>query len=269
MGHRLSSYGAQLLLVALACVFVIVPQAALAQETLTARLLPHGAVSISSGDRPLATLSLNAHGPDWKHVDQDAATAEASGDRELMRFLGTLPVPNTDDGAIRFAETIEPRANGLVADYVLGPTQAMQLNGLHISLLMPAEALVGRTIRVHPPAAKGPTAQADAPEKVQGIALPAHLDEKGWQLFTGPASKVEIAPGTDDAITVAPLAFEPTMEGMAEPPIFAVQDLRKWDQDTIEVRLSLVMADKGTWLSAWDKMHAAASISFVRELRWP
>jgi hypothetical protein len=87
-------------------------------------------------------------------------------------------------------------------------------------------------------------------------------------LFTGPVTRVEIAPGTAQAITLVPSPPGPSEEGLVEPPVLVVQDLRKWDQDLIEVRLSLVNADAGQWLSAWDKLHVALSISFARELRW-
>lgn len=240
------------------------PCTALAQGALTAKLAPQGTVTVLSGETVVATLSLNAHGPEWAHVDQPAATASAADAQEGGGRVtqGTLPVPNTDEGAIRFWQTIIPTPNGLSADYLLGATQPLALNGLHVSLLLPVETLSGKTIAVWPLQQGAP---AEEPEE---IAVPAQLDTKQWQLFSGPASKVVVCPGTDDAITIVPTAFEPNEVGAGEPPVFFVQDLRRWDHDQVEVRLSLVNADNGQWLTAWDKLHIAVDVTFARGLSW-
>jgi len=240
------------------------PRVALAQGTLIARLTPQGAVTVLSGETVVATLSLNAHGPEWTHVEQSEATASAADAQEGGGRVtqGTLPVPNTDEGAIRFWQTITPTPNGLSADYLLGATQPLALNGLHVSLLLPVEALAGKTVVVWP-LEKGVT--ADKPEE---LTVPAQLDAKQWQLFSGPASKIVVAPGTDEAITIVPTAFEPNEVGAGEPAFFFVQDLRRWDHDQVEVRLSLVNADNGQWLTAWDKLHIALDVTFARGVSW-
>jgi hypothetical protein len=255
-----------------ACFFLIAmgSHVACAQDALTAKLLPQGAINIMSGEKLLATLSLNAHGPEWKHVDQAEATATVrdadEGPAKVVQ--GTLPVPNTEGGAIRFVETVTPATEGLLAEYVLGATKALTLNGLQVSLLLPTDTFAGKTVIIHTWDAQAGWPGAAPTEKVQEIALPEQLDAEKWQLFTGPASKIEIAAGTDDAITLVPKVPEPEEGEAAQPALFVIQDLRKWDQDTIEVRLFVVMDDKGKQVSAWDKLHVALGLTFARELQW-
>lgn len=245
------------------------PGVALAQSALRAEVLPQGSVRVALDGATLATLSLNAHGPEWKQADQPEATATVSSPGEDHKWVvqGTLPVPNTDGGAIRFVETVQPAANGFVADYVVGPTEALALNGLHVSLLLPVAAYAGKPVVVHALPAK--VAGAAAPSAtLQELVLPAQVDAAKWQLFTGAASKAEVAPGTAQAVTLLARAFEPTDEATPEPPVFAVQDLRRWEHDQIEVRLSLISSDAGRWLSPWDKLHVAVEVSFAQPLGW-
>jgi hypothetical protein len=264
--HVLRSRAVYLLLASPVLV-VLGSSSAGAQDTLTAAVSPQGTVTISSGDQPLATLSLNAHGPDWKHVDQSAskATATAADGGRTRLVSGTLPVPDTDGGAIRFAERLEFATDGLSADYLLGPTEGLTLDGLHVSLLLPTQAFAGQPIVLHTPPASG--AADGATGEVKRLTLPAKLGDGQWQLFTGPVTQVEIAPGTPQAITLVLAPPDPGEQGLAEPPVLVVQDLRKWDQDVLEVRLSLVNADDGQWLAAWDKLRVALSVTFARELR--
>lgn len=243
-------------------------EVALAQPALRAEVLPQGSVRVALDGVALATLSLNAHGPDWKQADQPEATATVSArPGHGWEVRGTLPVPNTDGGAIRFVETVQPSANGFVADYVMGPTEALALNGLHVSLVLPIATYGGKPAAVHVLPVRG-DGQTAADAAAQELVLPEKLDSAKWQLFGGKANKVEVASGTAQAVTLTARAFEPTDEGTAEPPIFAVQDLRRWEHDQIEVRVSLINADTGRWLSPWDKLHVAVEVSFAQQPVW-
>jgi hypothetical protein len=266
MRRHLRGYKAFLAFVASALLVVTGSQMVCAQGTLTAELLPQGGVSVMAGGKLLALFSLSAHGPEWKHADQPQATAtvrEADpGPGEVVE--GTLPVPSTDGGAVKFVETVIPRDRGFSADCILGVTQALTLNGLQVSLLLPTDRFAGKTIVVH-----GPPAGAEAAaEEPVSLTVPGRLDEEKWQLFAGPASKIEIAAGTDDSITIAPRPPEAKKGEVAAPTTFLVQDLRKWDQDMIEVRLYLIMEDKGKQVAVEDKLHAALDLIFARELQW-
>jgi hypothetical protein len=254
-----------------ACLLLAVtPFVAHAQDALTAKVLPQGGVSVKLGEWPLWTLSLNAHGPGWQHVDQASSTATvtALGDEVGVVIKGTLPVPSTDGGALLFVETLRPIEKGVRADYVLGATKALSLNGLHVSLLMPMATFTGETIKVHPVPVKAEGGEAAPAVPAREITVPEQLDQQGWQLYVGPAGKIEVSAGTDCAVTVTATVFEPTEQGVAAPPVFAVQDLRRWDQDTLEVRISLVNSDTGQLLSVGDKLRVALEVRFAGELQW-
>jgi len=53
-----------------------------------------------------------------------------------------------------------------------------------------------------------------------------------------------------------------------ELPRFVIQGLRKWDQDVFEVRLILIMDDKGKQVSAEDTANVELTITFARGLGW-
>jgi hypothetical protein len=254
-----------------------------AQEGLTAKLLAQGGITIMSGGETVAKLSLNAHGPQWSHADQILATAATRNAEEGGKIVeGFLPVPNTDGGAIRFAETLQPTDDGFAVSYKLSFIQAMTLNGLQVSLLLPAKAFAGQGIALHAPQAEavgeaGDEAPAAAAPTL--ITLPAQMDGENWQLATAPAGKVEIAPGTPRAITLVPKLPE-TAEGEGDrlqeaapgaarkAPFLVVQDLRKWEQDVFEVRLVLVMSEEGQEMAADEVLEAGLELTFASELSW-
>jgi hypothetical protein len=260
---------ALLALVTWSVLIVLGSQVVCAQDALTAKLLPQGGVNIMSGEKPLATLSLNAHGPEWKHVDQAEATATVKeadpGPGKIVE--GTLPVPGTDGGAVHFVETIGPTAKGFSADYTLGVTKALALNGLQVSLLLPTSMFAGKTIVVHTRPAAPAGGEAAADETVS-VTLPEQLDAEKWQLAASPASKIEIAAGADDAITLVPKVPAPKEGEAPQLPMFVIQDLRKWDQNMVEVRLFLIMDDNGKQVAEEDKMHVALDLTFAHELQW-
>lgn len=229
------------------------------QNALSAKLSAQGGIRVMAGEKLLATLSLNAHGPAWKNVDQAAATAlirdAETGPAKVVE--GSLPVPDTDGGAVRFVETIAPAEKGFTVAYGLGYTKAMTLNGLQVSLLLSAEAFAGKSVILHMPG-----------EKPREVPLPEKLNGDKWQLGDGIVSSVEIAPGTDSAITIAPRLPEAKPGEKPQSPRFIVQDLRKWDKDVFEVRLVLVFDEKGKQVSAEDKANTEFRITFARPLQW-
>jgi hypothetical protein len=252
------------LLVALLLLIGFGTQIVCAQDALTAKLLAQGGVKVMAGDKLLATLSLNAHGPAWKHVDQPAATAVVrdaeTGPARIVE--GSLPVPDTDGGAVRFVETVKPVEKGFSVAYSLGYTKAMALNGLQVSLLLPAEVFGGKSVVLHAPG-EGDAAADRATE----VALPEQLSAEKWQLATSPATKVEIAPGTENAITIAPKVPEAEAGAKVQLPKFIVQDLRKWDQNVFEIRLILIYDEKGKQVTAEDKANTELSVTFARALQ--
>ena len=257
------------LLVALLLLIGFGTQIVCAQDALSAKLLAQGGIKVMAGDKVMATLSLNAHGPAWKHADQPAATAiikdAETGPAKTVE--GSLLVPDTDGGAVQFVETVTPAEKGFTVAYSLGYTKAMTLNGLQVSLLLPADVFAGNAVVLYAPGEKPAEGEAAA-DKATEVPLPEKLDWEKWQLATGQASKIEIAQGTDNAITIAPKLPEPKEGAKVALTRFVVQDLRKWDQNVFEVRLILIMDDKCKQVSAEDKANIELSITFARPLQW-
>mgnify|MGYP005837099891 CR=1 FL=1 len=243
-----------------------------AQDGLTAKLLAQGGVTVMSGGETLAKLSLNAHGPEWVHADQILATAATRAVEGGKLVEGFLPVPNTDGGAIRFAETLQPTESGFRVGYRLSFVKAITLNGLQISLLLPATAFSGQRVVLHTvppePVEAEDEAAVEAKPQMQTVMLPARLDAGKWQLATLPALKIEIAPGTARPITITPRLPEVAESEAAKPPVFVVQDLRQWEQDVFEVRLVLVMTDEGQAMAADESLEAGLELAFADELTW-
>lgn len=269
--HR-CPYGksAPALLVVLLVLAVLACAAASAQDALTARLLPQGGITIMSGEKLLATLSLNAHGPEWKHADQPAATdvvVKAADPGPGSVVEGSIPVPNTQGGTIRFVETVKPGPQGLTVGYTVGFNQAMTLNGLQVSLILPTDVYAGNTIAIRAPAPPPAEGEAAAP-KTLSVALPEQFEEEKSQLAAAPGSSIEIAAGTPNAITVTP-KLSGAKEGEAVLlPRFIVQDLRKWERSVFEVRLVLIMDDQGKPVAADEKMTVALDLAFAGAVQW-
>ena len=256
--------GRSVLTLLLASLFLIVfaLPAAFGQDPVVAKVGPRGALVLMSGDRALATLTLNAHGAGWKHVEQDDATAALKDlDPGPGRVCeGNLAVPDTDGGAVRFREVVRPIEKGLSLAYELGFSKALSLNGLQVSLYLSPDAYAGKEVAITSPAAQ------DQAAAVTRITLPAEVDQQKWQLGMAAADKVEIAAGTDQAITLTPKL--PQVEGKAaQPAMFIVQDLRRWNTNAFEIRWFLIMDDKGKQVTADEAPGVAFTLGFPRELR--
>ena len=219
-----------------------------AQETLSAKLDASGMVRVTRGDVELAMIELNAHGPEWKHAPQASATAEVSDlpDQAGKRFVGTLPIANTDGGAIRFTESVKPLPQGLQLEYDISMTRAMKLNGLQVSICLPVAQYAGKEVVV---------AQPEGEPQIVG--LPQEQQAQRFVLWTGEGAKVEVAKGTDEAVT---------MELRAATDV-VIQDLRQWDRPTYEIRFPAIMEDQGRDVAAEDKFHLDLTVTFAAPVK--
>ncbi|MFQ6131013.1 MAG: hypothetical protein ACE5R4_03180 [Armatimonadota bacterium] len=222
-----------------------------AQEALTANLHASGMVRVAKGDVELAMIELNAHGPQWQHAPQATATATVSDlpDQAGKEFVGTLPIPNTDGGAIQYTETVKALPQGLQLEYDLAMTTAMKLNGLQFSICLPVAQYAGKEVLVAQP--EGET---------QIVGLPQQQGQR-FVLWTGEGAKAEAAKGTDQAITVE----------LRAPADVVIQDLRQWDRPTFEIRFPAIMEDQGRDVAAEDKFHLDLTVTFAApvKLEWP
>ena len=208
-------------------------------QELSATLHASGMVRVARGDVELAMIELNAHGPGWKHAPQVSATAEVSDlpDQAGKRFVGTLPVPNTNGGALEFTESVRALPQGFELEYDLGITAAMKLNGLQLSLLLPAAQYAGKDLLVTHPEADPRT-----------VSFP---QEQTFQLWSGEGAKIEVAKGTDEALTIELRAAGDVV----------VQDLRRWDVPSFEIRFYAIMQDEGREVTAEDKFHLDLTVT--------
>jgi len=219
------------------------PPVPTAQEPLSAKLHASGMVRITRGDVELALIELNAHGPQWKHAPQASAAAEVSDlpGRAGKRFVGTLPVPNTDGGALKFAESVKALPQGLALEYDLGLTKAMKLNGLQVSLLLPAAQYAGKELLI---------ARPDGEPEI--ASLPQEQEGQTFQVWSGEGARIEAAKGTDAAITIELRAAADVV----------VQDLRRWGSPAFEIRFPAIMQDEGRDVAADDRFHLDLTVTF-------
>ena len=218
---------------------------------LTAKLDPSGMIQLTRGAVELAMIELNAHGAEWKHAPQATATAQASTlpNGAGRRFVGTLPVPNTDGGAIRFTETIRLLPQGFRLEYDLGVTKAMKLDGLQLSLNLPVAAYAGKSVAI-----------GQLQGEPQGVTLPPEKQEKAeqtFQLWSGEGARVEVAKDTDASLTAE----------LRAPTDLVIQDLRKWGTNVFEIRFPAIMEDPGRDVAADDKFHLDLTITFATPVK--
>ena len=226
-----------------------VASASWAQETLSAKLDASGMVRVTRGDVELATIELNAHGPAWQHAPQASATAEMGElpDQAGKRLVGTLPVPNTDGGAIRFIESVKPLPQGVQLEYDLSMTGPMRLNGLQLSVLLPVAQYVGKEVVI---------AQPEGEPQIVGLPQEQPPQQR-FLLWTGEGAKIEAAKGTDEAVTIE----------LRAPADAVVQDLRPWDNPNFEIRLPAIMEDQGRDVGADDKFHLDLTVTFAAPVK--
>jgi hypothetical protein len=247
-GESMSRLQVGMLFVSSAVAVLLAASGSWAQDALSAKLDPSGMIQVIKGDAELAMIELNAHGPDWKHAPQASATAEVSDlpDQAGKRFVGTLPIPNTNGGAIKFTESVKTVPQGLQLEYDLSMAEAMKLNGLQLSVCLPVAQYGGKELVI---------AQADG--EPQTATLPQEQRKQTFQVWSGEGAKVEAAKGTDEAVTVE----------LRAPTDVVVQDLRQWEQPVFEIRFPAIMEDQGRDVTADDKFHLDLTITFAAPVR--
>ncbi len=228
----------------LAACLILAASATWAQEALTAKPHASGAIHVTRGDVELAMIELNAHGPAWQHVSQEIGTADFSvlPDQNGARFVGTLPVPGTEGGAIEYTQSVTQLSQGLRIEYDLAMSQTMRLNGLQVSINLPVGQYGGKEVMV---------SQPHGDPKIAG--LPAEMIEGRTQIWSGQGAKVEVGQGTEDAITIQLRAAADVL----------VQDLRQWEHQIFEIRFPAIMEDQGREVSAEDRFHLDLTVTFA------
>jgi len=219
-----------------------------AQEALLVKVEPSGLVRVTRGGVEMAVIELNAHGPQWKHAPQDTAKAEV---RELVegmgrRVVGTMPVPNTDDGAIKFSEVVRLLGQALRLEYDVAVTKAMKLNGLQVSILLPVDVYADKEVLISHP-------DADP----QGVTLPKQQRGEEFYVWGGEGARVEGAKGTAQAIAVELLA----------PADIIIYDLRRWERSEFEIRFPAIHEDQGYDVAAEDVFHLDLQVSFAAPVK--
>ncbi|MBM3498036.1 MAG: hypothetical protein FJX74_05130 [Armatimonadetes bacterium] len=219
-----------------------------AQGALTATLDASGIIRLSRGGTALAVIELNAHGPDWKHAPQADAAARASdlpapGGKQ---FVGALPIPNTNGGALEFTQTVTPIPEGLRLEYDIAAGATMRLNGLQLSILLPVDSYAGQEVVV---------SRFDAESQIVG--LPQEPPTQGFQLWFGEGAKIEIAKGAEGAATVE----------LRAPTDVVIQDLRQWEQSVFEVRFPAIMEEQGREVTQDDRFHLDLTVAFPEPVK--
>ncbi|MCX7597770.1 MAG: hypothetical protein N2512_02735 [Armatimonadetes bacterium] len=219
-----------------------------AQEILSVKVEPSGLVRVMRGNVPLAAIELNAHGPQWKHAPQESATAEmvrpAEGDDR--RVVGTLPVPNTDGGAVKFSEVVVLAGQGLRLEYDVAVARGMKLNGLQVSILLPADLYADKEVLISHPDAEP-----------QGATLPKEQRGEEFYVWGGEGQRVDVAKGTKDALTLELLA----------PADILIYDLRRWERPEFEIRFPAIHEDQGYDVSEDDLFHLDLTATFAGQLK--
>jgi hypothetical protein len=219
-----------------------------AQETLTAKLHATGMARVSRGHAELAMIELNAHGPGWQHAPQASATADVGDlpDQAGKRFVGTLPIPNTEGGAIQYTESVKALPQGLHLEYDLGMAGAARLNGLQVSIILPTALYAGKELVA---------SQPDGDPELVGF--PQEQQATTFQVWTGRAAKIEVAKGTGEAVTIELRAATDVV----------IQDLRQWDRPVFEIRFPAIMEEQGRDVAAEDKFHLDLTVTFAAPLK--
>jgi hypothetical protein len=232
---------------AAAAVLLAVAGGAWAQAPLTAKLDASGLIQLSRGATELAQIELNAHGPNWQHAPQTTAKAEVHDlpDKAGKQFVGSLPVPNTNGGAIQFTESVTALPQGLKLEYDIAAAATMRLNGLQLSIVMPVESYAGQELVI-----------SRLEGEPQIVGLPQEKPQ-GSQLWAGEGAKVEVAKGAEGAAT-----FE-----LRAPTDIIVQDLRQWDRAVFEVRFPAIMEDAGREVTTDDKFHLDLTVTFPEPVK--
>ena len=232
-------------IVSMTAIALLAARGTWAQEALTAKPDAAGTIHLSRGGVELAMIELNAHGPSWQYAPQASATAQVSDlpGQAGKQFVGTLPIPNTDGGAIKYTESVTALPQGLRIEYDLSMTQTMNLNGLQVSICLPVAQYGGKEVLISEPGAN---------PRVAGLP-----EEQGSQVWSGQGAKIEVAAGTDDAVTIELRAATDVM----------IQDLRQWERPVFEFRFPAIMEDPPREVTAEDRFHLDLTVTFAAPVR--
>jgi hypothetical protein len=215
-------------------------------QTLTAKVNPSGLIVISEGNVEVGTIELNAHGVAWKHAPQSSATAQVSDLPEGKRIVGTLPIPDTNGGVLRYTETVKALPQALQLEYDVSLPAALKLSGLQLSILLPTARYGGQALLV---------AQPDGDPLT--ITMPAERREGATQVWAGEAARVEVAKGTPAAMAIEMRASTDVL----------IQDLRQWEHQTFEVRFPAIAEDGGREVTPEDRFHLDLTIKLAAPVK--
>lgn len=218
------------------------------QEGLTAKVESSGTVRVLSGAAELATIDLNAHGVGWKNVPQTEAKAQVSDlpDQAGKRVTGTLTIPDATGGVLRFTETVKPVPQGLAFEYDVSVAQALKLNGLQVSLSLPASRYAGKELLI------------GQPDREPDVGtFPLQMNDQNSQVWSGEGERVEVGKGTADDVSVRMRAVTDIL----------IQDLRRWQHDTFEVRFPAIMDDAGRDVTTTDRFHLDFIVTFAAPVK--
>ncbi|MBT3289415.1 MAG: hypothetical protein HN380_18875 [Victivallales bacterium] len=218
------------------------------QDATTIKLGPSGILEISRGEAAVGMVELSAHGAGWTHAPQKEAKAEASDlpDKAGKQFIGTLAVPKTEGGTIRYIQTVKPLSQGVQIDYDLTMSKDMKVSGLQFSLYLPVEAYAGKEVLI-------PQVRDDP----KLVGLPKEQQKGKFQLWSGQGAKIELAKGKPEAVTIELRAATDVV----------VQDLRQWEQPVFEVRFPAIMQDPGREVKAGERFHLDLTVTFATPVR--
>jgi len=228
-------------------VLLAVATGAVAQEPLTATVEPSGTVRVLAAGAELAMIELNAHATGWKYVPQADATAQVSDlpNQAGKRISGTLPIDGAG-GALSFTQTVKPIAQGLQLEYDVSVAKTVRLNGLQVSVCLPTARFAGKELLI---------GQPDRDPEIG--SFPQQPNPQSFQVWSGQGERVEAARGTPEAVAVR----------LRAATDIVVQDLRRWEHETFEIRFPAIMEDAGREVTPDDRFHLDFTVTFTAPVK--
>lgn len=219
------------------------------EDALTVKLHPSGVVDVGREKVSLAIIDLNAHGAGWEYASQKDTEAKMTDlpGKKGKRFVGAFNVPKSEGGAIQYTETVRALSEGVQIEYDVTMTKTMKLNGLQLSISLPEAQYAGKEVMI--------SQLRNDPELV---GIPKEHTEGKSQLWTGAGSKIELAKGTDDAVTIQ----------LRAPTDVLVQDLRQWESPFFEIRFPALTDYSGRELLAGARFHIDLIVTFAAPVKF-
>jgi hypothetical protein len=121
----------------------------------------------------------------------------------------------------------------------------VRLNGLQLSVCLPVPQYAGQELVA---------ARPDGDPQIVGLP---EEQRQNFQLWSGEGGKVEVAAGTDRAVTVELRAATDVI----------VQDLRQWERPIFEIRFPAIMEDQGREVTAEDEFHLDLTVTFAAPVK--